>query len=305
MAADYRPTAMPPASASDGQTSPQGDGSLRRSQHRKRSDLAACRRLARSSAGTAAGRSRNGTSVTRRSRQDRRRAVASRLTARSPAPDLPSRISQLAAPTPKSRSDRRTAARCARTARPVCWGDSTGQLAGAVTQVAVGDSYSCGLTVQATVTCAGNQPPTGGPSSSSPADRTTRARSPPTARCSAGATSRSSPTDSFLDVSAGSGFSCGVRSDATLSCWGTNLGVHHRGAHRHLSRRSRRARAMRARSPQAARPTCWGNAPSGQPPTGTFMQLSAGDGFACGIATVCCGVVLGRQLQRPVRARGA
>jgi len=59
----------------------------------------------------------------------------------------------------------------------------------------------------------------------------------------------SPPTPNFLQVSAGAGYVCGVKPDATLACWGRN------------------------------------DVSQASPPPGNFQQVSAGLDFACALRT--------------------
>ena len=210
------------------------------------------------------------------------------LTARSPARDRHRRVSPHRN---LHRSRGRIDHSCAvpRTARRLCWGDDNRSVdrPDAVTQVAVGDA-TLRADRESTRRCVLGQYTGSRPARSSRSARTdtrVRARHRRTVQCWGDL--EVVPTDSFLDVSAGSGFSCGVKSDATLTCWGTDLAVHYAAGG--TSRLCRPAPDSHARSRPVAPPPAGDEPPT--PPPDTFIQLSAGDGFVCGIdasAAVAC-----------------
>ena len=87
-------------------------------------------------------------------------------------------------------------------------------------------------------------------------------------------------------VDAGDTHSCGLRTDATLACWGSNLSgetTPPAGSFTALSAGSFHSCGLRVDATLA----CWGYNISGQatPPAGTFTAVSAGDRHSCGVRT--------------------
>jgi hypothetical protein len=97
----------------------------------------------------------------------------------------------------------------------------------------------------------------------------------------------SPPAGAFMQVSAGSRHTCGVRSDGTLSCWGQDvsgaLNVPS-GAFTQVSAGFDFACAVRSDGTIV----CWGYDSHGQatPPSGAFSQVEVGDFHACAVASV-------------------
>jgi len=94
-------------------------------------------------------------------------------------------------------------------------------------------------------------------------------------------------------ISAGSNFTCGIRTDGTLVCWGDpTLGwTIPLGTFSQVSSGFSHACGIRIDGSLA----CWGDNASGQTnaPPGTFSQVSSGNGFTCAVKTdqtlVCWG----------------
>ena len=92
------------------------------------------------------------------------------------------------------------------------------------------------------------------------------------------------PSGSFSAVSAGGGHSCGLRDDSTLVCWGFN---HRRqtdapsGSFRAVSAGWNHSCGLRTNGTV----TCWGDNGAGQSdaPSGIFENVSAGDSYTCGL----------------------
>jgi len=87
-------------------------------------------------------------------------------------------------------------------------------------------------------------------------------------------------------ISAGSNFTCGIRTDGTLVCWGDpTLGwTIPPGTFSQISSGFSHACAVGTDATLA----CWGDNSSGQVsplPTGTFSQVSSGNGFTCAVMT--------------------
>ena len=105
------------------------------------------------------------------------------------------------------------------------------------------------------------------------------------------------PADRFTQVSATSGYACGVRIDSTLACWGTNErwpAAPPAGTFSQVSVGSYRACAVGT----DARLVCWTWTASGlgelaeagirapaDPPAGAYMGVSVAGGYACGLMT--------------------
>ena len=94
------------------------------------------------------------------------------------------------------------------------------------------------------------------------------------------------PSDRFLALTAGWDYSCGLRTDQTITCWGNNeysQATAPKGAFTDLTGRYYHSCGLR--TDQTI--TCWGNNPSGQadPPEGAFIAVSTGGGHSCGLRT--------------------
>jgi len=92
------------------------------------------------------------------------------------------------------------------------------------------------------------------------------------------------PAGSFASVSAGSGHSCALRSDAALACWGSNFygqTTAPAGSFASVSAGGGHSCALRSDAALA----CWGANFAGQTsaPAGTFRSVSAGDLHSCGL----------------------
>lgn len=99
----------------------------------------------------------------------------------------------------------------------------------------------------------------------------------------------------WIAVSAGEKFTCGIKSDGTLACWGDNtwgqLDVIE-GKYAKVHAGSQHVCALRTDGTA----TCWGNYYyNGSPtiPPGAFAQLAGGDGYPCGLrhdgSAICWG----------------
>ncbi|GIW46004.1 MAG: hypothetical protein KatS3mg077_3286 [Candidatus Binatia bacterium] len=90
----------------------------------------------------------------------------------------------------------------------------------------------------------------------------------------------------FVDIAAGADYTCALRSDGTVECWGGNPEARSSppaGTFSKLSVGSGHACGIRTDGTVA----CWGDNQYGQssPPPGTFSQVSVRSGHACGIRT--------------------
>jgi hypothetical protein len=96
------------------------------------------------------------------------------------------------------------------------------------------------------------------------------------------------PSGVYTKVSSGSEFSCALKNDSTLACWGRNdTGVNQRvpptGTFKALDLGTTHGCAIRTNDTLA----CWGANLNGETnaPTGTFTALSAGDVHSCAVKT--------------------
>jgi len=90
----------------------------------------------------------------------------------------------------------------------------------------------------------------------------------------------------FKQVDAGNGFTCGIRTDGTIACWGDNSKGQTdapAGTSSQVSAGGGHACSVRTDGTIA----CWGDNSKGQTnaPVGTFSQVSAGDYHTCGVQT--------------------
>ena len=190
-----------------------------------------------------------------------------------------------------------------------CWGrNDYGQSSppeGSFTQVSSGDQHTCGLWSDGTVTCWGRNnfgqqvhPPI--PlAKSTPAVITRVASELTTAWLAGGTTSGQSnpPSGAFSQVSAGSDHTCGVRTNGTVACWGSNgLGQSSPpgGTFTQISAGSFHTCGVQA----SGAVTCWGSNIYFQssPPAGEFLQVDAAHitvvpcspavGYSVGVATL-------------------
>jgi len=88
----------------------------------------------------------------------------------------------------------------------------------------------------------------------------------------------------FISVSAGSGYTCGVETDGTIACWGDNTygqSTPPAGTFTSVSAGSDGACGVKTDGTIA----CWGNSTFGEatPPAGTFASVSVDGDYACGV----------------------
>ena len=93
----------------------------------------------------------------------------------------------------------------------------------------------------------------------------------------------------WASVSTSGSTSCGVRSDASVTCWGADSWSPQREGFRSVSRGGVHACGVRTDGTVV----CWGANSSGEatPPPGVFHSVSAGDAYTCGVRsdnTVAC-----------------
>ena len=94
------------------------------------------------------------------------------------------------------------------------------------------------------------------------------------------------PAGSFVSVSAGYAHTCGVRSDGSVACWGRVIfgaATPPAGSFVSVSAGREHTCGVRSDGPVA----CWGNHANGQasPPAGSFVSVSAGEDHTCGVRT--------------------
>ncbi len=153
-------------------------------------------------------------------------------------------------------------------------GEATPPSALSFTQVSAGASHTCGVKTDGTITCWGGNP-WKMVKDSAGVLRATKVY--PVAEATP-------PAGTFASVSAGRRHTCGVRSDATISCWGSNesgRAAQPTGAFKSVSAGESHTCAVRSDGIII----CWGNNDWGKatPPTGTFTSVSAGAAHTCGI----------------------
>ena len=90
----------------------------------------------------------------------------------------------------------------------------------------------------------------------------------------------------FSSVSAGPRYTCGVRADGTIACWGEGLfgeATPPSGEFSSVSAGGHHACGVRSNGSVA----CWGSNREGEasPPTGYFSSISAGGRYTCGVRT--------------------
>ena len=94
------------------------------------------------------------------------------------------------------------------------------------------------------------------------------------------------PSGSFTSVSVGSDHSCGVRTDATVTCWGNDrVGNMDVPTGSFTSVSAGDAHSCGVRTDATV--TCWGwnSFRSGDAPSGSFTSVSAGNDHSCGVRT--------------------
>ncbi len=153
----------------------------------------------------------------------------------------------------------------------ICWGnDSYGQasaLAGSFRSVSAGHYYTCGIRLDASVACWGAN----------------------------GSGQASAPAGSFSSVSAGGDHTCGIRVDASITCWGANgygQASPPAGSFTSVSAGGYHTCGVRSVGGEIV---CFGrnNYRQSSAPTGSFTTVSAGVLHSCGLRTnesiVCWG----------------
>ena len=189
-----------------------------------------------------------------------------------------------------------------------CWGnDESGQStppAGSFTSVSTGYRHTCGVRTDGTVACWGTD--YGGQSHTArrlvllgqhrvrpqlrAADR--RTPSPAGARNYDGESAP--PEGPFTAVGAGSSHTCGIQTDGTVACWGSDFhgqSTPPEGSFTSLTAGGDHTCGLRTDGAIA----CWGNDADGRatPPGGTFASISAEVYHTCGLLTdgtvVCWG----------------
>ena len=130
------------------------------------------------------------------------------------------------------------------------------QATGLYTASTVGDTYTCRLSSDGTLTCVGE-----GQQAEAPAGQ-------------------------YTAISAGAGHACGLRTDGTIACWGGNWeGQAEAPAGQYTAIAGGNYHTCGLRTDGTI--TCWGDATYGATavPAGQYTAISAGGGHACGLRT--------------------
>ena len=100
----------------------------------------------------------------------------------------------------------------------------------------------------------------------------------------------------FTSIATGNDFSCGVRDDGAISCWGSNeydLSTPPKGEFKEVRASKELFSGAVCGLGTEGTITCWGNV-FGEPPSGEFTSFSLGSLHGCGVRTdasvVCWGV---------------
>lgn len=201
-----------------------------------------------------------------------------------------------------------------RTDRSVaCWGQAVGidasyyggpwgTPAGTFAQVSTGYYFACGVRTDRSLQCWGFVPghPHGAPFAQVSVGRD-EIRG---LRMDGTVWGTTAPAGTFTQLSAGWGYTCGVRTDETVSCWGADdSGQASPPAVPFVQVSAGPDHACGVRTDATVR--CWGARADGQAaaPGGTFSQVSAGESHTCGIRTDgsvdCWGRWYGRYFPAP------
>ena len=159
-----------------------------------------------------------------------------------------------------------------------CWGsNSNGEAdapAGTFTAAAAGTTHSCGLKTDGTITCWGSN-----------SDAHLTWGGPGTTPEPAYAGQAEAPSGTFIAVAAGGYHSCGVKTDGTITCWGSN------SAGQASTPAGNYTAVSAGRDHSCGLVTdgtifCWGGyGAHSQAPAGTFTAVAAGGNHSCGIDT--------------------
>ena len=111
--------------------------------------------------------------------------------------------------------------------------------------------------------------------------------------------------EASVEVSAGDGYSCAIKVDQTITCWGLDdhgEGTPPLGTFTAIDAGAHHACAIRTDGTVE----CWGNNADGEatPPSGTFTEVSAGGDHSCGLRTDSTLACWGRNTQSPPVQRG-
>ncbi len=167
-----------------------------------------------------------------------------------------------------------------------CWGWAPGALPTvAVRDVVVGDAFGCALDYSGLISCWDSSPPI-------PVEKYLMLAAGPLDICALtpsltiecyGPSALVAPGSSFQQVSRGDGFACGLMLDGRASCWGSGFGTTGTNFYRGIAGGFDHVCTLLSDNLVE----CWGASSTGYSsgfPTGiAFINLTASDGYTCGV----------------------
>ena len=178
----------------------------------------------------------------------------------------------------------------------VCWSGAGEDPDGLFDAISAGAVHTCGLRTDATIACWGHGPgaqidfPNDARSARFPSENVlcwARARSSNLPCAVYGDVGQGdAPAGTYSAVTAGGWHTCGLRTDATIACWGhNNHGQAEAPAGVYVAVSAGWAHTCALRADGTA--TCWGDNSHQQSnaPTGAFVAIAAGGTHTCGLRT--------------------